>query len=84
MVDLICMGLHVIAVMIANREFLNKKKCPQLDSNTGPSAYEANALSVEVFEMINIDHHKMTRFKPWFAINSYLYCVVDIVKYSVV
>ena len=40
-----------------------KNSCPQWDSNPGPSAYEANALSVELLELINIDHPKVTAFE---------------------
>ena len=39
-----------------------KNSCPQWDSNPGPSAYEANALSVELLELINSDHLKVTTF----------------------
>ena len=39
-----------------------KNSCPQWDSNLGPSAYEANAPSVELLELINIDHLKVTAF----------------------
>ena len=40
----------------------HKHSCPQWDSNPGPSAYEANKLSVELLELINIDHLKVTPF----------------------
>ena len=36
--------------------------CPQWDSNPGPYAYESNALSVELLEVIKIDHLKLTAF----------------------
>ena len=39
-----------------------KNSCPQSDSIPVPSAYEANALSVEQLELINIDHRKVTAF----------------------
>ena len=39
-----------------------KNSCPQWDSNQGPSAYEANALSVELLQPISIDHLKVTAF----------------------
>ena len=39
-----------------------KNSCPQWDLNPGPSAYEANALSVELLELINHDHLKVTAF----------------------
>ena len=39
-----------------------KKSCPQWDSNSGPSAYKANALSIELLELMNIDHLKVTAF----------------------
>ena len=34
----------------ASRELQNENACPQWDLNPDPSAYEANALSVELFE----------------------------------
>ena len=39
-----------------------KNSCPQWDSTLGPSAFEANALSVDLLELINIDHLKVTAF----------------------
>ena len=36
--------------------------CPHWHSNPGLSAYEANALSVELIELINIGHLKVTAF----------------------
>ena len=39
-----------------------KNACPQWNSNSGPSAYEANALSVKLLELIHIDHLKVTTF----------------------
>ena len=37
-----------------------KISCPHWNSNLGSSAYEANALSVELLELMYIDHQKMT------------------------
>ena len=55
MVELICMG--IIDMWGARTEnYKMKNSCPQWDSNPGPSACEANALSVELLELINIDH----------------------------
>ena len=39
-----------------------KNSCPQWDSNPGHSAYEANALSVDLLELIIIDHLKQSAF----------------------
>ena len=39
-----------------------KNSFPQWDSNPGPSAYEANAVGVELLELINADHLKVTAF----------------------
>ena len=39
-----------------------KNSCPHWDLITGPSAYEANAVSVELLELLNIDHLKVTAF----------------------
>ena len=61
MVDFICMGLlDLFGTRTENYKM--KNSFPQWDSNPGPSAYEANALSVEVLELINIDHRKVTSF----------------------
>ena len=47
--DFICMGL--LDLWWAQTENYNmKNSCPQWDSNPGPSAYEANALSVGLLE----------------------------------
>ena len=61
MVDFICMGL-VDLWWARTENYKMKNSCPQLDSNSRPSAYEANALSVELLELINIDHLKVTAF----------------------
>ena len=58
MVELICMGLF--GTQTENNKM--KNSCPQLDSNPGPSAYEANALCVEILKLLNIDHLKVTAF----------------------
>ena len=61
MVDFICIGL--LDLWGARTEnYKMKNASPQWDSNPGPSAYEANALSVELLELINIDHLKVTAF----------------------
>ena len=39
-----------------------KNSYSQWDSNPGPSAFEASALSVELSELINIDHLKVSAF----------------------
>ena len=39
-----------------------KNSCPHWNSNPGPSAYEANTLSVELLELINFDHLKVSTF----------------------
>ena len=73
-----------------------KNSCPQRDSNPGPSAYEASALSVELLELINTDHLKVTAFDltsyitylyhvftftpVYMSIKSYLYNLVKVVK----
>ena len=41
-----------------------KNVCSQWNSNSGPSAYEANALSVKLLKLIHIDHLKVTTFYP--------------------
>ena len=61
MVDFICIGfLDHLGTQTENYKM--KNSCPQLDSNPGPSAYEANALSFELLQLINIDHLKVTTF----------------------
>ena len=54
-------------------------KIPQWDSNPGPSAYEANALSVELLELINADHLKVSAFYLSVLL-TYLCHLVDVVK----
>ena len=41
-----------------------KNSCPQWDSSPGLSAYEANALSFKLLQVINIDDLKVTTFYP--------------------
>ena len=61
MADFICMGLlDLFGTRTEN--YKTKNSFPQWDSNPGPSAYEANALNVELLELINIDHLKVTAF----------------------
>ena len=55
-------SLEYRPVMSANRDYKMKNSCPKWDSNPGASAYEANALSVELLELINIDHLKVIAF----------------------
>ena len=57
MVDFICMGLRDLFGTRTENYKMNNS-CPQWDSNPGLSAYEANALSVELSELINIDQLK--------------------------
>ena len=61
MVDFICMGLlDLRGARTENYEM--KNSCQQWDSNPGPSAYEADEPSVELLELINIDHLKASAF----------------------
>ena len=62
MVDFICMGL--IDLRGARTENYKKKKnCPEWDSNPELYAYKANALSIELLQLINIDQIlKVTAF----------------------
>ena len=63
MIDFICMGLFDLWwARIENYKM--KNACQKWDSNPGPSAYEANALSVELLELIYIAHLKVTAFYP--------------------
>ena len=60
MVDFIYMGLlDLFGTLTENYKM--KNSCPHWDSNPGPSAYEANALSIELLELINIDHLKVKK-----------------------
>ena len=45
-----------------------KKSCPHWDSNPGLFAYEANALSVELLELISFKHIKLDSVLPECAI----------------
>ena len=65
MVDFICMGL--LDVLGTQTEYYKmNNSCPQRDSIPGLSAYEANALSVELSDLIDIDHQTATAFYPSF------------------
>ena len=55
MVDFIYMGLLDLGGA-RTENYKMKISCPQWNSNPGPSAYEANALSVVLLELITIDH----------------------------
>ena len=58
MVDFICMGLlDLLGTQTENYKM--KLPCPQWDSDPGPSAYKANALSVALLELITLDHVKV-------------------------
>ena len=60
-IDFICMGL--LDLWWARAEnYKMKNSCQELDSNPGPFAYEANALSVELLELIHIDHLNWLHF----------------------
>ena len=61
MVDFIYMDLLDLW-WVQTENYKMKNSCPQWDSNLGPSAYEANTLSVELLELMNIDHLKVTTF----------------------
>ena len=52
-----------------------KNSCPQWDSNPGPSAYEANSLSLALLVEISIEHLNVDRVLPECAIKIYMYCV---------
>ena len=75
MVDFICMGL--LDLWGARTENYNmKNSCPQWDSNPGPYAYEANALSVQLSEL-RADKYRSPEGDQIIgecAIKSYLYC----------
>ena len=45
-----------------------KNYCPQWDSNPTPSAYEANALTIALLDLISIEHLKLDCVLPEFAI----------------
>ena len=52
-----------------------KKSCPQGDSDSGPSAYEANSKNDVPLDQISIEHLKDDRVLPECAIKIYLYRV---------
>ena len=80
MVDFICMGLlDLFGTQTEN--FKMKNSCQQRDSNPGPSAYKANALSVELLELINTDHLKVSAFNLASHI-TYLYHVFTLTPCS--
>ena len=65
MVDFVNMGLPDLFGTRAENYKMNNS-FSQWDSNPGPSAYEANALSVELLELIIIGHLKVTAFHQSF------------------
>ena len=67
-------------MMSENQELQNEKSSLQWDSNPVPSDYEANALSVELLELINIGNLIL----PECAMNNYPYRAIDVVQCFVV
>ena len=61
MVDLIYIGWPYL-LGTRTKNFKMKKSFPELDLNPGPSGSEANALSVELLELINPYHLNVTTF----------------------
>ena len=61
----ICMGL-LDRFGTRTENYKMKNSCSLSDLNQGPSAYEADALSVELLELINIDHLKVRAFNMSF------------------
>ena len=51
-----------------------------LDSNPVPSTYEVNSLSFALLDLKSIEHLKVDRLLPEFAIQIYLYLVLDVAK----
>ena len=67
MVDFIYMGL--LELWGARTEnYKMKNPCPQWDSNPVLSAYAAKALSIVLLQLIVIEHLKVYRVLPEFAI----------------
>ena len=62
----------------ASRELQNS--CPKGDLNPIPSAYEANALTIALLDLISFEHLKVDRVLPECAIKIYLCHMVDVVK----
>ena len=64
-----------------------KNSCPQLDSNPGPSAYEAKSLSIALLGQIFMEHLNVDRILPECDIKTCSKCstyMVDVVKCFVV
>ena len=71
MVDFICMGLlELLGARTGNYKM--KNSCLQWDSNSEPSAYEANALTIALQDLIYFEHLKVDRVLPECAILIYL------------
>ena len=60
-----------------------KKPCPQWDLILVPSAYEANALSNALLDLIYCEHLEVDRVLPEWTMEIYLYFMIDVVKYFV-
>ena len=58
-----------------NVEFQNEKFLPTVGFE--PSAYEANLLSIALLDLISVEHLKVDRILSEFAIQIYLYHVVQ-------
>ena len=70
MADFICMGLFD-PWEAQTENFKMKNSCPQLDSNPGPSAYEAKSQSVALLDEISIEHLKVDCVLPECAFKIY-------------
>ena len=83
MVDFIGMDrLQLRGVRTENYKMIHA--CTQLHSNPVPFAYEANALSIVLLDLLSFEHLKVDRVLSEVAIKIYLYHVVGVVKCFVV
>ena len=48
----------------ASQAYEMNKSCPQQNSDTVPSVYEANALTIALLELMYVEHLKLDRVLP--------------------
>ena len=80
MFDFICEGYSSCEERRSSDNYKMKNSYQQRDSNLVPSAYELNALTIVLRDLIFIERLKVDHFYPQYANKPYMNHVVDVVK----